>query len=276
MREALDRHKLAMIRAEIALERRAEPGGGDCPAYRTGHRCEEGREEIALVRRGRRRRAASYWQHASAKRNRPSRPPWRAHRRIALVAAAVAAPPGVGEWTRPGPRPAIATLHTAGNRVGDRADLCTVQEFGTCIGRCAGIRGGKMLEQKDFGPIYKRMLSHCLPYSHAGPWQALQVPDDVRCLPASPDDMIGALRQKFSDAQLLEAGVAAVMDESMAIQPAPVLCGEDKLIIALRKTRTSEPFELLTAGGILSGRMLPICASSRDERVSQYDSSNQA
>lgn len=124
-----------------------------------------------------------------------------------------------------------------------------------------------MLEEKDFGPIYKRMLSHCLPYSHAGPWQALQVPDDVRCLPASPDDMIGALRQKFSDAQLLEAGVAAVMDESMAIQPAPVLCGEDKLIIALRKTRTSEPFELLTAGGILSGRMLPICASSRDERV---------
>ena len=123
-----------------------------------------------------------------------------------------------------------------------------------------------MSEQKDFGLIYKRLLSHCPPYSHGEPWQELPAPDDIGRLPANPDPMISDLRQEFSDAQLLEAGVI-VMDETMAIQPNTMLCEADGLVIALRNAPEDNPYEVFTNQGTLSGRMLPVCASLRDSRV---------
>lgn len=125
-----------------------------------------------------------------------------------------------------------------------------------------------MPNQVDFGPIYQRLLTHCAPYHHDGLWQDLPVPEDIRCLPATPDAMINDLRQQFSDAQLLEAGVV-VMEENVAVQPDPMLCEEDGLIVALRREDKQDPFELLTRQGILSGRMLPVCASLRDGRVQE-------
>ncbi len=123
-----------------------------------------------------------------------------------------------------------------------------------------------MSEHKDCGPIYGRLLSHCLPYTHGDPWQELPVPDDIHRLPENPDAMISDLRQQFSDADLQEAGVL-VMDADMAIQPDPLLCTGNGPVIALRRTPDGDPFELMTDGGTFSGRALAVSASLRDGRV---------
>ena len=123
-----------------------------------------------------------------------------------------------------------------------------------------------MSQKKDFRPIYKRVVSHCQPFSHGGPWQKLPVLGGICRSPADPTAVISDLQQQFSQADLVEAGVL-VVDETIGVQLDLVLSDQHTIIIPLRRTPTEGPFDLLTDHGTLSGRRPPICASLRDGRV---------
>ena len=123
-----------------------------------------------------------------------------------------------------------------------------------------------MSEKKDFRAIYKRVLSHCQPYSHGGAWQALPVRGGICRPPADAAAVLSALQEEFSLADLQESGVLA-MDETLAVGLDPALCDQSTLVIPLRRAAKADPFELVSGHGTVSGRWLPLCASMQDERV---------
>ena len=123
-----------------------------------------------------------------------------------------------------------------------------------------------MSKKKDFRPIYARVLSHCPPYHHEGLWQDVAMPDDVRRSPPDPVAALADLRTQYSNAVLLESGVAVTAPD-VDIQLAPALCDGKSAIIALRKTPKQAPFDLLTDGGCVAPGKLPLCSSLGDSRV---------
>ena len=123
-----------------------------------------------------------------------------------------------------------------------------------------------MSQEKDFRPVYQRLLSQCQPYSHDGPWQELPVLGGMCRPPADSMTVVRDLQQQFSQAELLEAGILA-MDKAREAHLDPVLCDQHATIIPLRRASKDSPFDLLTDRGTLSGRRLPICASLRDARI---------
>jgi hypothetical protein len=58
-----------------------------------------------------------------------------------------------------------------------------------------------------------------------------------------------------------------VPDPADGLQLNPSLCQANTAIIALRESDEHAPFDLLTADGTLTGRLLPVCASLRDGRI---------
>lgn len=123
-----------------------------------------------------------------------------------------------------------------------------------------------MQKAKDFGPIYSQVLNLLPPYSQQPPWQDVPVPDDIRRPPEDPMGVTADLLSTHTQAELVEASVLTI-DSTDGVQLNPALCQAGTAIIALRKSKKYDPFELLAGGVALTGRRPPVCASLRDGRI---------
>ena len=123
-----------------------------------------------------------------------------------------------------------------------------------------------MAQEKDFRPIYNQLFNLLPPYTLPAPWQDVPVPDSIRGPIANPVAPLADLLAVHPQADLVEANVLVhASDEKTEFNAA--LCQEGAAVIALRNAEGQDPFDLLAGGVMLSGRMLPMCASLRDGRV---------
>lgn len=125
-----------------------------------------------------------------------------------------------------------------------------------------------MAEEKDFGPIYRRLFNQLPLYTHPAPWQDVPVPADVRRSVADPAAVVADLLTLHTQAELVEASVLT-FDSDASVELNPALREADTAIMALRTSAENDPFDLLAGGATLSGAMLPICAALRDASIRQ-------
>lgn len=123
-----------------------------------------------------------------------------------------------------------------------------------------------MLKKTKHGPVYAELFEGCASYTHPGAWHQLPVYHDVRQLPAELAGLRERLLQRFSQEELVAAGVLAPGTEEEP-QLSPAVSQPGDMIIALRRSENDTPFDLLTAKGCVSGRRLPACAALRDGRI---------
>ncbi|MEI8374214.1 MAG: hypothetical protein WCJ35_15435 [Planctomycetota bacterium] len=98
------------------------------------------------------------------------------------------------------------------------------------------------------------------------PWLRLVVDEDCRRLPPHTTEMLARLRERFSEQDLLAAGVAR-REEGVELLLAETLATPGVEIILLRERPYDPPFDIVTSSGLLSGRDLPMFAACRDHRT---------
>ena len=88
---------------------------------------------------------------------------------------------------------------------------------------------------------------------------------DCRCAITS-GAVVSDLLAKFPAPVLVQSGVL-VTDPLLGTEHNPALGGENSVIIAVQESRDSDPFDILTDEGCVSGREVPVFASLRDGRI---------
>ena len=116
--------------------------------------------------------------------------------------------------------------------------------------------------------VYERLFARCPPLQLSAPWDFITPDEDCRGVISDADATLAALREEFSDDILLRAGVLHRSGES-GIEWNPSLSDPLGAIVALRADEVARPYELLTAGGCVSGRELAVFAARRDARTAR-------
>jgi len=116
--------------------------------------------------------------------------------------------------------------------------------------------------------VYERLFARCPPIQLSPPWDFIIPDEDCRGVISDPDATLAALQGEFADDVLLRAGVLRRVGED-GIEWNPSLSDPLGAIIALRADEVARPYELLTAGGCMSGRELAVFAARRDARTAR-------
>ena len=121
-----------------------------------------------------------------------------------------------------------------------------------------------MADTDERSAIYQRVIDHCRPYRYTNLWSRLKVQCDLWEL-ADTGQMLMDLEKEFGRAAIIDAGVA-VQDHDGSLQFNRGGPEFSTILCPLRKEQGSNPFDLVTADGCLSGR-LPVCAALEDARM---------
>jgi hypothetical protein len=127
-------------------------------------------------------------------------------------------------------------------------------------------RKQQMADLKELGPIYSAVIRHCPSYTCDGAWHKLTPPTGIRRAPLDAEALAAHLQKGFSPSDLLESGVVKEGSNGN-LQLNPLLAGDGTVVIPLHETAASPPFDLMTGGGCVSGRELPVLAVMRDARM---------
>jgi len=118
--------------------------------------------------------------------------------------------------------------------------------------------------------IYQTIFDHCVACRLTGGWAEVSVDADCRIVPQCAADLLANLVERFSESDLIEAGVVAMENNEWILMPA--LANSNSPIIALRKSPETDPIDLLTSVGLVSRRDLPVIAVLEDYRTRQLAS----
>ena len=116
--------------------------------------------------------------------------------------------------------------------------------------------------------VYEQLFARCPPLQLTPPWDFITPDEDCRGVISDPDATLAALQGEFADDVLVGAGVLRRVGED-GLEWNPSLSDPLGAIIALRADEVARPYELLTAGGCLSGRELAVFAARRDARTAR-------
>lgn len=115
------------------------------------------------------------------------------------------------------------------------------------------------------GPILADFLQHCQPAHFPGPWQKFVKSADVWCPPTNVETALAALREKYSNRQLVRTGLF-VRTKQQSLEISPKFSLQHYVVLPLRKTPTDNPIDLLTDDGSVRGR-LALYVGARDYDV---------
>ena len=114
--------------------------------------------------------------------------------------------------------------------------------------------------------IYEYLLRHCAPLRFEGPWSFLPVRKSYRAAVPDPAQTLTALRQRFSEAALVEAGVLETAADGSP-RLVPELTNPQGALLALRAEAKGTVQCLLTARGCLPRTSWSLAATLHDPRT---------
>ena len=118
-----------------------------------------------------------------------------------------------------------------------------------------------MADSDQRSAIYQHVINHCRPYRPKGLWSRLKIDCDLWEL-ADTGQLLVDLEAEFGRAAIIDAGVATDED-SGSLRSNLGGTGSSTILCPMRKKKSSNPYDLVTAGGCLSGS-LPLRAAAED------------
>ena len=114
----------------------------------------------------------------------------------------------------------------------------------------------------NYGQIYAEFLQYCLPAPLPQPWGRFMETADFWRPPRSEKATLAVLRKNHSTKHLLGSGIVT-RNQRKDLELNPIFTGTSDAILPLRDSPQSNPFDLLTEQGTVSGR-LPIHTAVAD------------
>lgn len=99
-------------------------------------------------------------------------------------------------------------------------------------------------------------------------WSFVPAHPSVRCVPRDPGAILTALRERFSEEALEEAGVIK-RDTDAGVQMSATLQAEPRLFVVLRRSQDATPEDILGPAGLLSGRILACLSAAGDASTAE-------